>query len=65
MTRDSVALTVADDEAVVFEGASFRRYEGLEPDHDYELDGVQFRTLPRPGGERLEAKRRRSCSTRS
>ena len=44
--------TVADDEAVVFEGASFRRYDGLEPDHDYELDGFRFRTLPRPG-ERL------------
>ena len=45
--------TVADDEAVVFEGPSFRRYEGLEPDRDYELDGFGFRTLPRPGGERL------------
>ena len=45
--------TVADDEAVVFEGASFRRYDGLEPARDYEFDGIAFRTLPRPGGERL------------
>src|SRR5438067_12860567 len=45
--------TVADDEAVVFEGADARRYDGLEPDRDYELDGASFRTLPRPPGERL------------
>ena len=29
------------------------RHDGLEPDTDYEVDGVAFRTLPRPGGERL------------
>jgi 3',5'-cyclic-AMP phosphodiesterase len=45
--------TVADDEAVVFEGASFRRYDGLDPDTDYDFDGISFRTLPRFGGERL------------
>ena len=45
--------TVADDEAVVFDGAVVRRYDGLEPDREYEFDGVSFRTLPRPGGERL------------
>src|SRR5205823_1424220 len=45
--------SVADDEAVVFEGPVARRYDGLEPDRDYELDGASFRTLPRPPGERL------------
>ncbi|MBV9412872.1 MAG: hypothetical protein JO148_14875, partial [Acidimicrobiia bacterium] len=45
--------TVADDEAVVFEGAEHTRYDGLEPDTNYEFDGASFRTLPRPPGERL------------
>ncbi|MBV8305796.1 MAG: metallophosphoesterase [Acidimicrobiia bacterium] len=45
--------TVADDEAVVFEGPDVRRYDGLEPDREYALDGVSLRTLPRPPGERL------------
>jgi predicted phosphodiesterase len=45
--------TVADDAAVVFVGALARRYDDLEPDTDYTFDGVSFRTLPRPGGERL------------
>jgi predicted phosphodiesterase len=45
--------TVADDFAVVFDDAEVRIYDGLEPDHDYEYDGVAFRTLPRPAGERL------------
>ncbi|MBV9042852.1 MAG: metallophosphoesterase [Acidimicrobiia bacterium] len=45
--------TVADDEAVVFEGGNARIYEDLEPDRDYEVDGAAFRTLPRPPGERL------------
>jgi hypothetical protein len=27
--------TVADDEAVIFEGPSFHRYDGLDPDTDY------------------------------
>jgi len=44
--------TVADDEAVVHDGAEVRRYEGLAPDADHEIDGFAFRTLPRPG-ERL------------
>jgi Icc protein len=44
--------TVADDHAVVHRGASVRIYDDLQPDTDYELDGVEFRTLPRPG-ERL------------
>ncbi|MEX2293947.1 MAG: metallophosphoesterase [Acidimicrobiales bacterium] len=44
--------TVADDEAVVHDGTSVRRYEGLTPDMEYEIDGFAFRTLPRLG-ERL------------
>ncbi len=45
--------TVADDEAVIHDGFEVRRYEGLEPDHVYELDGFVFRTLPRPPGEMI------------
>lgn len=45
--------TVADDVAVVFDDFDVRIYDGLEPDQDYEYDGVAFRTLPRPPGERL------------
>ncbi|HET6795008.1 MAG TPA: metallophosphoesterase [Acidimicrobiales bacterium] len=51
--------TVADDEAVLHhpatEGAPARavRVAGLEPDSEYEAEGVTFRTLPRPAGERL------------
>jgi predicted phosphodiesterase len=41
--------TVADDHAVVHHGAEVRVYEDLQPDTDYELDGIGFRTLPRPG----------------
>lgn len=44
--------TVADDEAVVHDGKTVRRYEELAPDTDHELDGFAFRTLPRLG-ERL------------
>src|SRR5687767_4109879 len=44
--------TVADDEAVVHDGAEVRRYEGLAPDTDHDIDGFAFRTLPR-FGERL------------
>ncbi len=45
--------TVADDGAVLHDGPRVVRHEGLEPDTDYELEGVAFRTLPRPPGERL------------
>jgi 3',5'-cyclic AMP phosphodiesterase CpdA len=45
--------TVADDEVVVHDGASVRRYEGLAPDAAHDLDGLTVRTLPRPGGELL------------
>jgi 3',5'-cyclic AMP phosphodiesterase CpdA len=44
--------TVADDEAVVHDGSEVRRYEGLAPDTDHEIDGFAFRTLPHLG-ERL------------
>ncbi|MGH9187757.1 MAG: metallophosphoesterase family protein [Acidimicrobiales bacterium] len=45
----SELTTVADDEAVVFEGGAARVYRDLAPDTDYAFDGVVFRTLPRPG----------------
>lgn len=45
-------MTVADDEAVAFEGTVVRRWDGLEADTPYDIDGVSFRTLPRLG-ERL------------
>jgi predicted phosphodiesterase len=44
--------TVADDEAVIHDGAEARTYEGLEADTDHEIEGFAFRTLPRLG-ERL------------
>lgn len=44
--------TVADDEAVIHDGPSTRRFEGLASDTDHEIDGFAFRTLPRLG-ERL------------
>jgi predicted phosphodiesterase len=45
--------TVADDEAVLFDGSRIVRLEGLDPDRAYDHGGVEFRTLPRPPGERL------------
>ena len=45
--------TVADDEAVVYDGGRVTAHDGLTPDTDYDLDGIAFRTLARPGGERL------------
>jgi Icc protein len=44
--------TVADDEAVVHDGGGVRRYEGLAPGTDHEIEGFSFRTLP-DLGERL------------
>jgi predicted phosphodiesterase len=41
--------TVADDEAVIHDGASVRRFDGLRPDTEHEIDGFAFRTLPRLG----------------
>jgi predicted phosphodiesterase len=51
--------TVADDEVVLHVPTSADRparvitRRGLEPDREHEVEGVAFRTLPRPGGERL------------
>jgi 3',5'-cyclic AMP phosphodiesterase CpdA len=45
--------TVADDAAVIFDGARPVRLDGLEPDTTYHHDGLEVRTLPRPPGERL------------
>ncbi|MET0903559.1 MAG: hypothetical protein ABWZ52_09995, partial [Acidimicrobiales bacterium] len=44
--------TVADDEAVIHDGAEARTYRDLAPDTDHELEGFELRTLPRLG-ERL------------
>jgi predicted phosphodiesterase len=49
----AIELTsLADDEAVFYEGDTKIVHDGLTPDTDYEREGVPFRTLPRPG-ERL------------
>lgn len=48
MSRPELS-TVADDEVVVHVGAEVRRYEGLRPDTEVDLDGVVVRTLPRRG----------------
>ena len=45
--------TVGDDVAVVFFGPKPRIYAELAPDTEYSYDGVTFRTLQRPPGERL------------
>lgn len=44
--------SVGSRDAVVHEGTVERRYVGLEPESDHEIDGFAFRTLPEPG-ERL------------
>jgi predicted phosphodiesterase len=41
--------TLADDEAVFYDGATKIVHEGLVPDTAYDLEGVPFRTLPHPG----------------
>jgi 3',5'-cyclic-AMP phosphodiesterase len=45
--------TVADDLVVIHDGLDVRRYEGLTPDTEHDLDGIGVRTLPRPGGALL------------
>lgn len=45
--------TVGPDLAVLHEGPTVRRYEGLEPAVEHDLDGVTVRTLDHPGGELL------------
>ncbi|MBX3285269.1 MAG: metallophosphoesterase [Actinobacteria bacterium] len=41
--------TVGPRFAVVHEGTEVRRFDGLEPDADHEIEGFAFRTLPEPG----------------
>lgn len=41
--------SVADDEAVLFNGVGRSQHTGLTPDTEYTLDGIALRTLPRPG----------------
>lgn len=45
--------TVGPDVAVVHDGTTVRRYEGLAPGTVHVLDGMEVRTLPDPGGELL------------
>jgi 3',5'-cyclic AMP phosphodiesterase CpdA len=45
--------TVTDTEAVLHDGPRVVRVDGLRPDREHTVEGVTFRTLPRPGGERL------------
>jgi Icc protein len=54
MAVDAFELTtVADDAVVLHLGDDVFAYEGLEPDTDYEFEGVAARTLARPEGELL------------
>lgn len=45
--------TVADDLVVMHDGLDARRYEGLAPDAEHDLDGVSVRTFARPAGKLL------------
>lgn len=45
--------TVADDLAVIHDGRSVQRFDGLEPDTVHDLGVAEIRTLARPGGELL------------
>src|SRR5262245_11821819 len=45
--------TIADDEAVVFDGDVARRYEGLQPGTEQRAGPLTVRTLHRPPGARL------------
>ena len=45
--------TVADDLVVIHDGTHVNRFDGLEPDTEHVLSGVEVRTLPRPPGELL------------
>ena len=42
-------VCVSSDEVVISDGRSLRSFEGLEPDAVQLIDGVEARTLPRPG----------------
>ena len=45
--------TVADDLVVIHDGIRVHRFDGLEPDTEHQLGGIEVRTLPRPPGELL------------
>ncbi len=45
--------TVADDLAVIHDGVTVHRFEGLAADTVHDLDGIEVRTLVRPAGELL------------
>jgi hypothetical protein len=45
--------TVADDLVVFHDGTQVNRFDGLAPDTDHVLSGVEVRTLPRPPGALL------------
>jgi len=52
--RPPVELTtVTDTEAVLHDGLRVVRVDGLRPRREHTVEGVTFRTLPRPDGERL------------
>ncbi|HEX3623354.1 MAG TPA: metallophosphoesterase [Acidimicrobiales bacterium] len=45
--------TVTDTEAVLHDGLRVVRVDGLRPDREHTVEGITFRTLPRPPGQRL------------
>jgi len=45
--------TVTDTEAVLHDGPRVVRVDGLRPGREQTVEGVTFRTLPRPRGQRL------------
>jgi hypothetical protein len=45
--------TVTDTEAVLHDGVRVVRVEGLRAGKQHTVEGIVFRTLPKPGGERL------------
>ena len=45
--------TVTDTEAVLHDGLEVVRVNGLRPGKEHTVEGVRFRTLPKPPGERL------------
>jgi Icc protein len=45
--------TVTDTEAVLHDGLRVVRVDGLRPNREHTVEGVTFRTLPRPVGQRL------------
>ena len=55
--------TVADDEAVIHDGAEARTYRDLDPDTEHELEGFEFRTLPRPASGSPPSPRSTTCTS--